>query len=434
MMKYARKAAFKVSIMYVFIGAIWVLISDKISRTLAQDRFEVYIFFQQYKGWFFVLTTGIILYGLVYRRAYHLIQSQNELIRKDHELQTSNEHYQSLFKHNPDAVFEISKEGQILSVNPEGEAVTGYSTLQLKEMQIAELTIEEDLDMYHRHFDSVLQGKAAEYELRIMKQDGQRRLLRCSLLPIIVHAEVTGLFMIARDITNYRRDEELMIASEKLSVIGQMAAAVAHEIRNPLTSLRGFVQVMQATKKADDAYLAIMMSEIDRINLISSEMLILGKKQHVSFQKTNVYEVLNQVVVLMEAQANFNNVSLRLEAESKQTIFIMSDPNQLKQVFINIIKNGVEAIVDQGEIIVTLTESQGQAMIQFKDNGIGMSQERINQVGTPFYSTKESGTGLGLAVCFKIIERHKGLLKFESEKGKGTIVTIVIPLAEESYI
>lgn len=103
----------------------------------------------------------------------------------------------------------------------------------------------------------------------------------------------------------------------------------------------------------------------------------------------------------------------------------------MKQVFINIIKNSIEAIINQGEIIVTLAEEEGSAVIQFRDTGIGMSKERIEQVGTPFYSTKEAGTGLGLAVCFKIIECHQGQIEFESEKGKGTLVTVSMPLASE---
>ncbi|UZW66726.1 ATP-binding protein [Priestia flexa] len=181
----------------------------------------------------------------------------------------------------------------------------------------------------------------------------------------------------------------------------------------------------------DDRYLDIMMAEIDRINLISSEMLILGKKQHVAFEVTNLNEVLKQVLILMEAQANFNNISLVAHYDSKRDLYVMSDPNQLKQVFINIIKNSIEAIINQGEIIVTLAEEEGSAVIQFRDTGIGMSEERIEQVGTPFYSTKEAGTGLGLAVCFKIIERHQGQIEFESEKGKGTLVTVSMPLASE---
>ena len=124
-MKHARKVALRISIIYIIIGAVWILISDNISRTLAQGRFEVYIFFQQYKGWFFILATGITLYGLVYRRAYKLVESQQELVVKEHELQTSNQHYQSLFKHNPDGVFEISKTGEVLLANPEGEAIVG---------------------------------------------------------------------------------------------------------------------------------------------------------------------------------------------------------------------------------------------------------------------------------------------------------------------
>ncbi len=431
-MKHARKVALRISIIYIIIGAVWILISDNISRTLAQGRFEVYIFFQQYKGWFFILATGIILYGLVYRRAYKLVESQQELVVKEHELQTSNQHYQSLFKHNPDGVFEISKTGEVLLANPEGEAIVEYSSEELQKMKPSALIAAEEFDMCKEYFKEVLNGKGAKFEMNVINRKRERRLLRCSLLPIIVHKQVVGVFMIARDITTYRQDEELMITSEKMSVIGQMAGAVAHEIRNPLTSLKGFVQVMQASKETNDTYLDIMMSEIDRINLISSEMLILGKKQHVSFEKTNLCEILKQVITLMEAQANLNNVSILLKETAKRPIYVSADANQLKQVFINVIKNGVEAIMEKGHITITVEEKDTRALIHFEDNGIGMSQERIEQVGTPFYSTKEAGTGLGLAVCYKIMERHQGTMHFKSGKGKGTTVTIDMPIIERN--
>lgn len=184
-------------------------------------------------------------------------------------------------------------------------------------MKPSALIATEEFDMCKKYFKEVLNGKSAKFEMNVINRKRERRLLRCSLLPIIVHKQVVGVFMIARDITTYRQDEELMITSEKMSVIGQMAGAVAHEIRNPLTSLKGFVQVMQASKETNDTYLDIMMSEIDRINLISSEMLILGKKRHVSFEKTNLCEILKQVITLMEAQANLNNVSILLKETAK---------------------------------------------------------------------------------------------------------------------
>ncbi|WJV30164.1 ATP-binding protein [Rossellomorea sp. AcN35-11] len=257
--------------------------------------------------------------------------------------------------------------------------------------------------------------------------------MRCSLVPIIINGEVTGMFAIARDITLYRKNEEMVIASEKLSVIGKLAAAVAHEIRNPLTSLKGFIQLMKTSNRINHDQLDIMLSEVDRIDLISGEMLILGKQQEVHFCHEELDALLRQVLVLMEVQANLDDVSIQYENTSEKTLYVLGEANQLKQVFINIIKNAVESIPDSrvGKVSITLENRGEVACIIVTDNGVGMEPERIKHLGEPFYSTKEKGTGLGLAVCHKIIARHNGQIHFKSEKEKGTAVEISLPIVEE---
>ncbi|EDL65272.1 ATP-binding protein [Bacillus sp. SG-1] len=428
-MNESRKIAGKIAVVYVVIGALWVIFSDRLSLIMAQNDMDVFVFFQRYKGWFFILITGILIYLLIYQRAAKLVESAEELRTKESQLQKSNQHYQSLFNHNPDAVFEITREGNLSALNPEGEAIIGATVSELKGNPLRFLIHPEDQKNVERLFNKALQGNPEKFEMKIITKFKQERLLRCSLLPIIVDERIIGVFGIARDITHYRENEEMMIASEKLSVIGQLAAAVAHEIRNPLTSLKGFVQLMQVTKKVEDSHLSIMLSEIDRINLISGEMLILGKQQDIVFAHEEVNDIIKQVLVLMEAQANLDNVEIKFNPDETGPIFVNADQNQLKQVLINLMKNGVEAIEGSGLVNVVTYKNESQAFIKINDNGVGMDQERIDHLGEPFYSTKEKGTGLGLAVCKKIIERHQGTITYHSEKGKGTTVIISLPLA-----
>lgn len=428
-MEESKKIAAKIAVVYIVIGALWIIFSDRFSLILAENEMGAYVFFQRYKGWLFILITGFLIYILVYQRASRLVESAEKLKNKEKQLQKSNQHYQSLFHHNPDAVFEITREGKLAALNPEGEEIIGRPVDDLKGKPLDFLIHPEDRDYVKELFRKTLLGKPEKFEMNIFGKSGNNRLLRCTLLPIIVDEKIIGVFGMARDITHYRENEEMMIASEKLSVIGQLAAAVAHEIRNPLTSLKGFVQLMQVTKKADDKHLGIMLSEIERINLISGEMLILGKQQDILFGKEEVNDTIKQVIVLMEAQANLDNVGIDFAPSPDGPMFVNADQNQLKQVLINIIKNGVEAIDDHGFVKVVTAKTETQALIKVQDSGAGMDQERIDRLGEPFYSTKEKGTGLGLAVCKKIIERHQGEITYESEKGKGTTVTITLPLS-----
>ncbi len=132
----------------------------------------------------------------------------------------------------------------------------------------------------------------------------------------------------------------------------------------------------------------------------------------------------------MEAQAHMDNVSMTFRNKGSEDMLVMGEGNQLKQVFINIIKNGVESIPENrnGHVCITLGSSDDHAFIYVEDNGTGMDPERVERLGEPFYSTKEKGTGLGLAVCQKIIQRHKGSLTFKTEKDVGTTVEIRLPL------
>ncbi|MBR8644563.1 ATP-binding protein [[Brevibacterium] frigoritolerans] len=257
-------------------------------------------------------------------------------------------------------------------------------------------------------FKQSLQGEAVKFETTIQNGSDEERIIRVTFLPIIVHAETLGVYAIVRDITELRREEELMIMSEKLSVIGHLAAAVAHEIRNPLTSLKGFVQLMDMTQEVNPLHSDIMLKEIDRINIISSELLILGKKQDVAFRRIDLADSLQQVFTLMKAETNLNNIEMGFRVKTAEPIHIMADPIEIKQLIINIVKNSIEAIEDNGKIDISLQTSDGQAVVSVSDNGMGMVPERLERIGEPFYSTKEKGTGIGLAICRKIVHRLHG--------------------------
>ncbi|PRX79407.1 PAS domain S-box-containing protein [Bacillus sp. V-88] len=432
-MKQAKDIALKISVTYVLLGALWIVFSDYVSMIIAHEKLSMYIYFQRYKGWLFTFVTGIIIFFLIYRRTNELIISNDKLSKKENQLQIRNQHYHSLFEQNPDAVLELSLDGHVISVNAEAEVLLEFTQEELKEVKFSKFLDEEEMKRVTDYFFATFKGLASTFETKIHIGDNKGKILRCSLVPIIINREVTGMFAIARDITSNRENEEMVVASEKLSVIGQLAAAVAHEIRNPLTSLKGFIQLMQTTNTINHDHLDIMLSEVDRIDLISGEMLILGKQQETHFRPERINEILQQVLVLMEAQANFDNVSITYENLSEKPLYVSGESNQLKQVFINIIKNAVEAIPASrdGKVSITLEEQGTNAQVIVKDNGVGMEPGRIEHLGEPFYSTKEKGTGLGLAVCKKIIQRHKGHIHFQSDKEIGTAVEISLPIEEE---
>lgn len=419
-MNHSHKVAGKIAIIYMITGAIWIFVTDYISMSQAKEDVRAYAMFQHSKGWVYILITGVILYLITRYWTGKMLDSQREFNLKD-------EQYQSLFKHNPDSVFELDLEGRIVSINPKAETLLGAQSETLKGKHVEHLIHVNESE--RGYFAKSLEGEAVKFEMNLQNVMDEERIMRVTFLPIIVHKELLGIYAIFRDITDLRREEELMLMSEKLSVIGHLSAAVAHEIRNPLTSLKGFVQLMDMTKEVNPLHTDIMLKEIDRIHIISSELLVLGKKQDVIFHLLDLGECLMEVYTFMKAETNLNSIEMNIEVKETSPVSVMADSMELKQLFINIIQNSIEAVSENGKIDISLQIMDEHAMVIVRDNGIGMEPERLERIGEPFYSLKEKGTGIGLTICQKIIHRLKGEMRFESEKHKGTTVTIRIPLA-----
>jgi two-component system, sporulation sensor kinase E len=213
--------------------------------------------------------------------------------------------------------------------------------------------------------------------------------------------------------------------SEKLSIAGQLAAGVAHEIRNPVTVLSGFLQVMRE-KKEDARVVDLMLSEVERINRIVDDFLVLAKPGSTRFKMENPRIILQEVLELFESHASSNGV--RIQVKSKEDIaWVNCDKSQLKQVFLNVMKNAVESMPDGGNLYIELRNQGLDVLIRFIDEGSGIERNHMPKLGEPFYTTKADGTGLGLMISHSIIDSHKGKIKLTSKIREGTVVEIRLP-------
>ncbi|WP_182914168.1 PAS domain S-box protein [Paenibacillus sp. 1011MAR3C5] len=268
-------------------------------------------------------------------------------------------------------------------------------------------------------------------EARIVLSGGRVLEVEASNISIDNYMGKRVVLSVIRDLTERKRSEERMLRSEKLSVIGQLAAGVAHEIRNPLTALKGFTQLLRTKYRDETTYFQIMEGELDRINLIVNEFMTLAKPHLSPFQPGNMDAILQSVVSILDTQAILMNVEIiyRLQGELPLT---NCNENQLKQVFVNVIKNAVEAMPDGGKVMITAqtmeTLNGSSIHIQVKDEGQGIPQELIRRLGEPFVTTKEKGTGLGLMVSTRILEAHHGTMHIQSAPNEGTTVDISLPV------
>lgn len=265
-------------------------------------------------------------------------------------------------------------------------------------------------------------------ERKLICTDGEIIEVEVSSIRIHNYMGKMATLTVIRDLTERKRTKESLIQSEKLSVVGQLAAGVAHEIRNPLTALSGFCKLLKSRFGDQVSYLDIMLNELDRINMIVNQFITLAKPHITQFTNGSVNEILKSVISILETQAILLNVNMETLLDESLP-FLYCEENQLKQVFINIIKNAIDAMPQGGNVTITTEKNNdGYVCVRIIDQGKGIPNEIIDKIGGPFFTTKESGTGLGLMISHQIIEAHHGFLHITSKIDQGTTVEIALPI------
>ncbi|MFB4213866.1 ATP-binding protein [Shouchella sp. JSM 1781072] len=214
-----------------------------------------------------------------------------------------------------------------------------------------------------------------------------------------------------------------LVATEKDHTKGELAASIAHEVRNPLTVVKGFVQLLSEDKQHAE-YHKLILSELDRAESIIHDYLHSTKPpQYASFQLENT---VSEVVALLTPYADERSITL--SARTKESAEVMGNENKLKQALINFIKNAIEASNSNGDVVVYLMLHNGRAVIEIIDGGVGMTRQQLKQLGTAYFTTKEDGNGIGTMVSIRMVEMMNGIVTFKSKLGKGTKVVIYLPI------
>jgi len=376
---------------------------------------------------------NVIALSTIYRDISEKKQAEKKLYHLHQQLQESEMKYRALFENAIDAVYllELNEDqvpSRFLEVNPVGCKRFGYRRDELLLMPCADV-INQSSTMFLRTVEKIKEGlHSFTLQDEYVFASGIKLQLEFSVCYFNL-GERAVLLVISRDITERVQTEALLRKSEKLAVVGQLATAIAHEIRNPLTAIKGFIQLLPSTLNSENQwYVDVMSSEIEQIELITNEFMSVAKPQQVKVQSNNLCILAEQVVILLQPQATINNIQIRMECEPNIPL-VSCEKNQLKQMFINILKNAIEAMPTGGDILIKIIKYYDhQVSIRFIDEGEGIPHERIPYLGEPFYSLKEQGIGLGLMMCYKIIEAHQGKIIIESEVGKGTIVDVMLPI------
>ncbi|WP_081756876.1 PAS domain-containing sensor histidine kinase [Gorillibacterium massiliense] len=266
-------------------------------------------------------------------------------------------------------------------------------------------------------------------EYRVTGYAGEEYDVEALAFPVLFN-DRPAVNLLLRDMAEHKLSRSALIESEKLSTVGLLSAGIAHEIRNPLTSLKGFLKLLR-TQVENYRYISIMESELERIESTVNELLFLAKPKLQSYSSVEIFQLLTEVILFLEPHAHLLDVIITGPPASEER-YVWGDRNHLKQVFLNLIKNGMEASPSGGQLTLNASVADGWIKVTVSDQGSGIPKEIRNKLGQPFVSTKENGNGLGLMICHNIVKNHNGSLLITSGKELGTQATVALPLYQPS--
>ncbi len=330
------------------------------------------------------------------------------------------------------AVVAVDRNGKIIMFNPLAEEIFSVN----KESALNhpyQVVFPKDECLLKQTLEKKRTTRDVEREFRTFSGEEKFLIIGTSCL-FDEEKKFNGAVSVIHDVTELKKYEEEAKRSERLSALGNLAAGVAHEIRNPLNAISITAQrlksefVPEKEKEEYASFVKTILDEIERLDSIINQFLSLAKAQKLDFVPTDMGSFLNEVVDLVEIEAKQKNIRLTREITDLPETRI--DPNELKKAFLNIMLNGIQAIPSRGTLGVRacLDDSQRNILIRIRDSGTGIPRENLSNIFQPYFSTKVRGTGIGLSIAYRIISDHKGKIEVESELGKGTVFTVKLPI------
>ncbi len=354
--------------------------------------------------------------------------------------------YEALLAGLPDAVVGVAEGLRIVLWNPAAEALLGRSSRRVVGRTLKEVLPPETSLLRHLT-DTLATGESrSESEAVVEGSDGRPIHVSVVTAPLAGRGgAVEAAVAVIRDITRLRQLEAEVRRGETLAAVGRMAVGLAHEIRNPLSAIRGAVQLMQRELGEDRRfreYTDVLLTEVTRVNRIIEMLLDLGRPVSLRLAPLNLHQLLERVALLLEEAAAQQGV-LIVRRYDPSLPPILADEDRMLQVFHNLARNALEAMPGGGRLTLVTRLSlsplfskvdlgqgpRSMAEVQVADEGQGIPEAARAQLFTPFFTTKDRGLGLGLALCHRILEEHKGTIQVQSEPGRGTCVSCFLPVA-----
>lgn len=311
--------------------------------------------------------------------------------------------------------------GRLIKVNGYFEKILGYGKGELKDTLLFNLIHAEDRsEMEHVFYKSLESGEpVVNIENRCRHKSKDHKDIQWVIVP---NKNNRICYVVGHDITENKKIQAELNRLESLSLLGTITAEINHELRNPLATVRGFLQLMLEKKDCQKYkdYLELMVSELDRAKSIITDYLSLAKVSQVKLEKRDLNEIIKKALLLVKASKP--NLAVRFETSLGRLPKILADEKLITQLVINLVQNGIEAMAQQGTIKISTYLEQEKVVLAVKDHGHGIDPNLIDKLGTPFLTTKENGVGLGLPICYRIVKNHNGEMEVKTGRDGTTFL------------
>ena len=364
-----------------------------------------------------VLGTGALYFIFIVQNYYAVDRSLAEM----------KTYTENVVESMADGLISVNRERKIVTLNRKAAEFFGAKEEDLKSKEIS-MVLGIDIDNLLKKQGGMLR----DWELKVSSQYGAQIPLSLSAAPLKdENDKEMGSVLLLRDLREIRDLQERVRRSERLASLGRLAAGVAHEIRNPLSSIRGFAQFFQNRFKGQEKeqeYASVMVREVDRLNRVITELLDFARPKEPHRELHSAGEILEQTLKVLESELAKKNIAVEKKLEASLPR-ILVDRDQLSQALLNLLLNALESMEGAGKIRISMESGGAEVLaISISDTGRGIPKEDLERVFEPFFSTKRKGTGLGLAIVHQIVESHKGEIKVESRAGEGTTFRITLPI------
>jgi len=355
---------------------------------------------------------------------------QNNLRNLSHYSHEQLMHIASIVESTDDAILTLNLQGKILTWNKGAEKMFGYRADEIIGQSILLLAPpERQKEITDYILPQIARGgKIYNYETIRKTKSGKSIHVSTTVSPLIdKNGKVTGVSSIIRDITLTRKLEQELMRLERLYLIGEMAAGISHEIRNPLSTVRGFLQMLSEKPELESyrEHFALMIQEMDRANNIISEFLAIGRQKNSEKALQNLNDIIQVILPLIESDALRQDkyIATDLNPVPEQLL----DADQIRQLIFNLVRNGLDAM-ESGKVLTLRTyTTENRVILEVEDQGSGIHPDILQKLGTPFLTTKANGTGLGLSVCFNIASRHNATIDVTTSD-QGTTFRVIFNL------